>query len=132
MNMASNELNHKVYNEDLSDISLPRIPLVLKLCCLTNKGSRIFYKTLQMRENYSSSTVLSESRWSEALETNFSVSVWDKIWLINKNPLIPNKMKWMQLQVNRYVLPTTTLLVSTGKIKYRGAHFAQKIPTGRV
>ena len=60
MNMASNELNHKVYNEDLSDISLPRIPLVLKLGCLTNKGSRIFYKTLRMRENYRSSTVLSE------------------------------------------------------------------------
>ena len=67
MNMASNELNHKVYNEDLNDIALSRIPLVLKLCCLTNKGLRIFYKTLRMRENYRSSTVLSESRWSEAL-----------------------------------------------------------------
>ena len=40
--MASNKLNYKIYNEDLSDIPLPRMPLILKLSCLTNKGSSIF------------------------------------------------------------------------------------------
>jgi hypothetical protein len=40
------------------------------------------------------------------LGTVLSVDFWDKIWKLNKGSHISNKMKWINLQINRFILPT--------------------------
>ena len=104
--VASANLNHKIFNENLSDTGLPRLPVLLKLSCLQSKGCGTFYQTFRAREIARRSTIESEEKWHMELGTMFSINFWDKIWKISKNPMISNKMKWVQVQINRFLLPT--------------------------
>ena len=36
----------------------------------------------------------------------FSINFWNKIWQINKHSLVSNKMKWINLQILKFILPT--------------------------
>ena len=38
--------------------------------------------------------------------TTFSINFWDKIWQVNKDSLVSNKMKWSNLQILKFILPT--------------------------
>ena len=53
-----------------------------------------------------SNTLECEKKWQLELDTTFSVIFWDKIWKLNKYSLCSNKMKWVNLQILRYILPT--------------------------
>lgn len=40
------------------------------------------------------------------MNLTFSVKFWDDCWKVIKNPNIDNKTRWIQLQINRFILPT--------------------------
>ena len=103
---AAKDLNYKTYNPNLSDLDYPRLPLIHKLSCLSNKGCGIFYNTLRARDLARQSTAESEQKWHTELGTVLSVDFWDKIWKLNKGSHFSNKMKWINLQINRFILPT--------------------------
>ena len=106
INQGSKNLNFKTFHPDLSDTGSPRLPPLHKLSCLQTKGCGIFYQTLRAREISQINTAKSESKWHEELGTTFSVQFWDTIWKLHKNQFISNRMKWVQLQINRFILPT--------------------------
>ena len=99
-------LNYKIYNENLSDLQYPRLPLLYKLGCAQTKGCSPFYKTLRARELDRMSMSVSEQKWEKELGLTFSTNFWDKIWKIDKKSLVENKMKWISIQINRHILPT--------------------------
>ena len=103
---ASIDLNHKIYEENYSDTTLPRLPLIHKLSCLSSKGCRPYYVALKAREWSGLSTSESENKWHAELGTHFSVEFWDKIWILNKQSLVSNRTKWINLQICRFILPT--------------------------
>ena len=103
---AAKNLNYKIYDSQLSDLQLPRLPIIHKVSCIQAKGCRAFYLALNARVWYGTSTRDCERKWQEVLETNFSVDFWDKIWKITKSALVSNKMKWINIQILRFILPT--------------------------
>ena len=105
MNAAKN-LNFKIFDTNLSDTKVPRLPLIHKLSCLQSKGCGSFYQTLRARELARRSTAESEQKWQTELGITLSINFWDKIWRLNKTSLGSNKMKWVYLQINRFILPT--------------------------
>ena len=103
---AAKNLNNKIFDDQFSDTKLPRMPLIHKLSCLEKKGCRTFYLALKAREWSGLSTRDCETKWQTELGTHFSVNFWDKIWKLNKNVIVSNKMKWINLQIFRFILPT--------------------------
>ena len=99
--MNTSNLNHKIYEEHLSDTKMPRLPLIHKLSCVSSKGCRPFYG-----EWYGLSTSESESKWQAELGAHFSLEFWDKTYILNKQSLVSNKTKWINLQILRFILPT--------------------------
>ena len=89
-----------------SDAWRPRQPLLFKIGLLENKGCRIFYRILKSQENTSRKTAKSEIKWHEHLNTTFSTKFWDKIFKLPCKSLLPNKLKWTQIQINKCLLPT--------------------------
>ena len=104
--LGSERLNHKILNLNYSDICTPRQPILFKLSNLSKKGSRIFYRTLQAKDLLSDSTEAAEDKWRKEINLTFSIKFWDDCWKLIKNPFIDNKTKWIQLQINRFILPT--------------------------
>ena len=103
---ASTYLNNKTYDINSSDTQTPRLPLIHKLSCLGSKGGRIFYKALKSRAWTGLGNKNCESKWHEHLGVHFSIDFWNKIWKLNRNSLVSNKMKWINLQIYRFILPT--------------------------
>ena len=106
IDLGAKSLNYKTYNDNLSDLQIPRLPLLYKLSCVQVKGCGSFYKTLRARELDRNSMIGSEQKWEKELGLTFSPIFWDKIWKIDKKSLVENKMKWVSLQINRHILPT--------------------------
>ena len=52
------------------------------------------------------STEAAELKWQKEINLTFSVKFWDECWKMIKNPIIDNKTRWIQLQINRFILPT--------------------------
>ena len=100
------KLNYKIFDGGLCDLEYPKLPLMHKLSCLQSKGCRIFYEVLKAREWSELSTADCESRWHTELGTILSVNFWDKIWKMQKQLLCSNRMKWVNLQILRFILPT--------------------------
>ena len=103
---AANDLNNKIFDQQLSDLQAPSLPLIHKLSCLDSKGGRTFYRALKAREWDNSGTREYETKWQNELNTTFSLNFWNKIWQINKYSLVSNKMKWINLQIIKFILPT--------------------------
>ena len=108
---AAKDLNYKIFNDNLSDVFSPKLPLIHKLSCLTVKGCSIFYTTLRAREVARRNTSEAEEKWHNELGTVFSIQFWDSIWKLSKTALVSNKMKWISLQINTF-LPTTNYTVN--------------------
>ena len=103
---AANELNNKIFDQNMSDTGTPRLPLIHKLSCMETKGCRTFYLALKARHWATLDTRDYENKWQNELDTTFSVNFWNKIWQINKYSLVSNKMKWVNLQILKFILPT--------------------------
>ena len=103
---AANFLNNKVFDPKISDVQTPSLPLIHKLSCIGSKGGRIFYEALKAREWAVNGTKDYENKWQMELNTTFSINFWDKIWQVNKDSLVSNKMKWINLQILKFILPT--------------------------
>ena len=99
-------LNYKIFDEDKSDIRSPMLPIIHKLSCLQSKGCRLFYELLKTKEWSECSTSDCESKWHNELGINLSVMFWNKIWDIQKTTICSNKIKWINLQILRFILPT--------------------------
>ena len=106
INQASKNLNFKTHHPDLSDTGSPRIPPLHKISCLQTKGCGIFYQILRIREISQTNTAKFENKWHQELGTTFSVQFWDNIWKLLRNQYVSNRMKWVQLQINKFLLPT--------------------------
>ena len=103
---AANDLNNKIFDPKISDMQTPSLPLIHKLSCIVSKGGRIFYEALKARDWAEIGTRDYENKWQMELNTTFSLDFWNKIWIINKNSLVSNKMKWINLQILKFILPT--------------------------
>ena len=103
---AANDLNNKIFDPQISDVQTPSLPLIHKLSCINSKGGRTFYEALKSRDWANSGTRDYENKWQKELNTTFSLDFWNKIWQINKYSLVSNKMKWTNLQILKYILPT--------------------------
>ena len=103
---AMKYLNYKIFDEDKSDIRSPMLPIIHKLSCLQSKGCRLFYELLKTKEWSECSTSDCESKWHNELGINLSVMFWNKIWDIQKTTICSNKIKWINLQILRFILPT--------------------------
>ena len=104
--MAGEQVNHKTYNENVSDLENPRLPALQKLSCIQSKGCSIFYKTLRAKDIISHNTTKSEAKWHEYLGKIYSVSFWDHVWKITTNQYVSKRVRWLQIQINHYKLPT--------------------------
>ena len=103
---AANHLNNKIYEQHISDTVSPRLPLIHKLSSISRKGCKAFYMALKAREWSGLNTSESESKWQVELGTHFSIDFWNKIWILNKQSIVSNKTKWINLQIFRFTLPT--------------------------
>ena len=103
---ASSILHHKTYFPSKSDLGSPKMPVIHKIGCMQSKGCRVFYETLSGIEKFQNSTIGTESKWHEELGYILSVDTWDKIWKLTKSRILSNKAKWLQIQINHFVLPT--------------------------
>ena len=103
---AAKSLNNKIFDQNLSDTKAPKLPLIHKLSSLGSKGCRIYYVALKSREWTELSTSNCENKWHGELGTHFSIDFWNQIWKINKHSLVSNKMRWVNLQIYRFILPT--------------------------
>ena len=99
-------LNYKIFEEEKSDIRSPMLPIIHKLSCLQSKGCRLFYELLKTKEWSECSTSDCESKWHNELGINLSVMFWNKIWDIQKTTICSNKIKWINLQILRFILIT--------------------------
>ena len=106
INEAAKKLNFKIFDSEQSDLNSPRLPLIHKISCVQKKGCRIFYEVLKAREWSKYSTVEEENKWHSELGVSLSVTFWDKIWGDQKHLICSNKMKWINLQILRFTLPT--------------------------
>ena len=70
------------------------------------KGCKFFYNILGSDLKAARLTDKSETKWHEKLSTSFSSKIWDKIFKLPQKMLIPNKLKWTQIQINKFLLPT--------------------------
>ena len=105
INTARN-MNFKIYDANISDPKAPKLPLIHKISCLSTKGCRQFYESLKSREWASLDTSGPENKWQTELGTYFSLEFWYKIWKLNKEAIVSNKLRWINLQIYRYILPT--------------------------
>ena len=51
------------------------------------------------------STEVAEKKWQREINATFSIKFWDDCWNLLKNPHIDNKVKWLQFQIIRHILP---------------------------
>ena len=100
-NIFSNLINHNIY-----EFILPRLPLLLKIGTEQKKGCNFFYRVIQYREKKIRCTIKGENKWQDKLVTIFSEQYWDKIYNLPRKMLVPNKLIWTQIQINRHLLPT--------------------------
>ena len=82
------------------------LPVIHKLSCLQSKGCGSFYKTLCNPKIISGDIGLAEIKWHTELGTVLSTDCWNQIWKLTKNKLVDNRTKWLQIQINQFVLPT--------------------------
>ena len=52
------------------------------------------------------SSLRAKNKWQEELGTPFIKDMWEKVWRMVRNNLVANKVRWLQIQINHYVLPT--------------------------
>ena len=104
---AAKALKNKIFDPAKSDTKLPRLPVIFKISCLETKGCGTFYKTLRFK----SLPTLSQDqtfilKWLNEAGLRLSGAFVYKIWRNLKQSIISNKMKWVSIQINRYILPT--------------------------
>ena len=104
---AAKALKNKIFDPAKSDTKLPRLPVIFKISCLETKGCGTFYKTLRFK----SLPTLSQDqtfilKWLNESGLRLSGAFVYKIWRNLKQSIISNKMKWVSIQINRYILPT--------------------------
>ena len=93
-------------SDHLSGLLLPRLPLLFRIGNEQAKGCNFFYKILRSDNKIARMTLKSETKWQEKLNSNLSVKFWDKILKFPQKMLVPNKLIWTQIQINKYLLPT--------------------------
>ena len=103
---GAKKLNYKIFNPKLSDLQLPRLPLLFKIAVAQPKGCNFFYSILSSKQTGNRTSASGESKWHEKLGVNLSVTFWDKILKLPKVLLVPNKLRWVQIQINKHLLPT--------------------------
>ena len=103
---GAKKLNYKIFNPKLSDLQLPRLPLLFKIAVAQPKGCNFFYSILSSKQTGNRTSASGESKWHEKLGANLSVTFWDKILKLPKVLLVPNKLRWVQIQINKHLLPT--------------------------
>ena len=91
---------------ELSDVALPRLPPIFKLASLREKGCSEFYKTLRVKKFISTSTEAIANKWSDTPGLAPLSGIWKRIWRILKNRFISNRLRWVQIQINHFILPT--------------------------
>ena len=90
---------------DYSNCLTPRVPMAIKIIGGTKKGCRNFYKCFTAKDKINV-TKGAEDKWRETLQTNLSLQFWEKIWKLPNESFLPNKLKFLQIQINNHVLPT--------------------------
>ena len=96
----------KIRDQKLGDFILPRLPILFKISTEQEKGCNFFYQIVQSNEKSVRFTEKSESKWHDNLGITLSVQVWDKIYKLPQKMLVPNKLIWTQIQINKHLLPT--------------------------
>ena len=84
----------------------PRLPLLFSLATQDKKGCRKFYKVLKARDISMSQTIKCESRWHDKLNCVLSITFWDRCWNLVSKIQLENKLRWIQIQILRGILPT--------------------------
>ena len=95
-----------LFNHEVHEFSLPRLPLLLKIGLQQVKGCSFFYRVIQSSPDKLRLTTSTELKWHNKLGTVFSDQYWNKIYSLPPKSLVPNKLIWTQVQINRYLLPT--------------------------
>ena len=90
----------------MSDPQIPRLPLLYKIALAQPKGCNFFYSILRSKQTLTRTTLKSEKKWHENLGSVLSVTFWDNILKLPSKMLVPNKMIWNQIQINKHLLPT--------------------------
>ena len=103
---GARKLNFKIFNPNISDVQIPRLPLLFKIGIVQPKGCNFFYKVLRSEMDCLRNAANSEKKWQESLATTFSIAFWDKIYKLPKKYLVSNKNVWVQIQLNKHLLPT--------------------------
>ena len=97
-------IKDEIFDASISDISLPRLPFINKLSCTQEKGCQGFYRTLLSNETRITGEV--ESKWQESLRLTISISGWNKIFELVRNRFVSNRLRWVQIQIIQFRLPT--------------------------
>ena len=84
--------NFNTFQASVREAQQPRIPLLFKIAIYQSKGCNFFYKTLSAKDNLRRSTIDSEKKWHEKLDSILSVPFWDKIYKL------PPKC-WFQINI---------------------------------
>ena len=103
---GAKKVNYKTYNPALSDTFQPRLPLLIKIGNVQAKGCSLYYHTFRSRFNCLRNSSKSENKWHTNLDSTLSVTFWDRILKLPKKFLVPNKIIWTHIQINKHLLPT--------------------------
>lgn len=88
----------------------PWQPLIRSLAFKGLKGCSNFYNILRHREALQYGTGSAERKWAEVLGQHFTLESWDRVWKIHTESDVPNKTKWLQLQILRNILKTNYIV----------------------
>ena len=89
------------YNHSL--IAQPRIPLIVTLISMSNKGCSVWTKLLKNTMNMGGVREM-EQKQEQRLGIVLGVNYWDSCYVFTKKINFNNRIKWMQYQITRGVL----------------------------
>ena len=100
----------KLPQSKLNCAVFPQKPTLIDLATASNKGCRLFYKTLTLKSSLNNKMYLREQKWHTELGTIFSVDFWDGARALCSKIDFDNQLKWLQYQIVRNSLQTNFIV----------------------
>ena len=88
----------------------PHQPILRNLAFKNIKGCADFYRSIRHKKVLNVGTHSAEMKWAGSLGIFFDIRTWNKIWKMHLQTEYTNKIKWLQLQILRRVLPTNKIV----------------------
>ena len=88
----------------------PSKPLLIDIALGTSKGCSFYYKIIRNFKNISTNMAKREQKWHTELNTQFSITFWERARKLCASINFENPLKWLQFQIIRNSLQTNLIV----------------------